>query len=82
MDEEYGKLRQEIADWIESAARRMTAEQKCQHSTRNFGDFSIVMMMDYNKDHGNLELTAYQVDTRQVQDQLSGTVPMLFEEGW
>lgn len=82
MDEEYSKLQQEIADWIESTARRMSDEQKCQHSTRNFGYFSIVMMMEYNKDHGNLELTAYQVNTKELQDQLSGTVPMLFEEGW
>lgn len=82
MDEDRGKLRKEIADWMWKTARRMTTEQKCQHASRNFGDFSVVMMMGYNRDHGNLELTAYQVNTKQLQDQLSGAVPMLFEEGW
>jgi hypothetical protein len=82
MQEEDRKLELEVFDWIKATSRRMATEQRCQHASRNFGEFSIVLLLERNKTHGNLELAAYCVDTTQLQAQLSGTVPMLFEEGW
>ncbi len=82
MLEEYSKLHQEILNWIAHTTQRLATENRCQHASRNFGEFSIVIMASYSIYDGRLEVTVYQLDTKQIQDQLSGAVPILFEEGW
>lgn len=80
--EENDKLHRNIADWIHATCERFHAEQKYQHASRNFGELSIVVMMSRNKDHGNLELTVYQVNTKELESRFFETAPTLFEEGW
>ena len=80
--DENDKMHQDITAWIESVCQVFHAEQKCQHVARNFGDFSMVIMMSRNKDHGNLEITAYHINTKELESRFFETAPALFEEGW
>lgn len=68
--------------WIRSTCERFHAEQKCQHVSRNFGECSLVIMIRRNKDHGHLEITVYQVNTKELESRFFETAPTLFEEGW
>lgn len=80
--DEDGKLYQDVANWLRSTCERFHAEQKCQHVARNFGEFSLVIIMGRNKDYGNLEITAYQINTKELESRFFETAPALFEEGW
>lgn len=80
--DEINKRHRDVADWLRSTCERFHAEQKCQHESRNFGEFSIVVMMDRNKDHGHLEITAYLIDTKELESRFFEPAPALFEEGW
>ena len=82
-EDEADKHDREVDLWLRSTAQKFWREGREQEETRVFNGFAVRLVMHPHPIHGNLTITAYQINLDAIQrqqDECMQSPPALFCE--